>query len=571
MIGQRFSCVLAVTIITATMPTASFANCCCDGVCAVTYSALSAAVTSAVTAASTAIITNDNFLFRDLTGKPVSQVLRDIQGTATMDAATSRKATEQALDAHKNSVVAYNQREQQLEMAREAERLYPMVSDTECSAFAAARTTQEALLNRAEVAASASRTGASLSESIKHPQDALKTYKDDVLKSPLNVTSGVFTRPGCVPLTDASITVFHDQMPVAADWNCEPAKDAPNTIPKSNKEHAEQALSHLVADRNPIPVLPVSQRKTAAGQAYEQQRDIYRQRMALHQDIAADALAKYQATKTLTPEAKVIFENRDIPVPSDGDLSLMDYLEKWIKALWDNPVQMEQMHGETPIMQKLSDDTSLDGMIQNAASRYGVDAALIKAVIHAESGFNPNAKSHVGAQGLMQLMPKTAAWLGVSNPWDPQQNINGGAKYLAFLMRDFNGDMSKAIAAYNAGQGNVRKHKGIPPFAETQKYVPKVLGFYQGYGGTGSPTTAPMVANADGTTSVETGVDGMGQNELAVMAAFHQSQLMETALLNEMLMLAEKTNFLIMNNHAMRLEKHRREELGQLRAKAVTP
>lgn len=122
---------------------------------------------------------------------------------------------------------------------------------------------------------------------------------------------------------------------------------------------------------------------------------------------------------------------------------------------------------------------AFDQLIRQAAQRHGISEGLIKAVMHTESGFNINARSPVGAQGLMQLMPATARRFNVSNAYDPEQNIFAGARYLSWLIKRFNGDTRLAIAAYNAGEGNVDKYGGIPPFRETQDYVRRVTSRYQ--------------------------------------------------------------------------------------------
>jgi len=126
-----------------------------------------------------------------------------------------------------------------------------------------------------------------------------------------------------------------------------------------------------------------------------------------------------------------------------------------------------------------SGSSDYDEIIKEASQKYGVEENFLKAIIQQESGFNPNATSYVGAMGLMQLMPETAKELGVTNAYDPRDNIMGGAKYISQQLKRFNGDKRKALAAYNAGPGAVLKYGGVPPYSETQKYVANIMSIYE--------------------------------------------------------------------------------------------
>jgi cell wall-associated NlpC family hydrolase len=180
-----------------------------------------------------------------------------------------------------------------------------------------------------------------------------------------------------------------------------------------------------------------------------------------------------------------------------------------------------------------STDTQYDSLIQQAARDQGVDPALLKGLVQAESGFNPNSVSSVGAQGLTQLMPDTARGLGVTNSFDPLQNLEGGARFLAGALKRFGGNEQLALAAYNAGPGAVERYGGIPPYAETQAYVPRVLGYAneyraQGFGQTpaGTPTTpgvASPVAAPDGnalTTAIAGAPSATAQHAIEVASQF---------------------------------------------------
>ncbi len=132
-------------------------------------------------------------------------------------------------------------------------------------------------------------------------------------------------------------------------------------------------------------------------------------------------------------------------------------------------------------------DPHIDALIRHMCRKYGVDPSLVKAVISAESGYNSMAVSPKGAMGLMQLMPGTANSLGVFDPLDPQQNIEGGVRYLSSLLERYGGNVALALAAYNAGPGSVEKYGSVPPYQETDTYVRKVLASYDSPARAGIP------------------------------------------------------------------------------------
>jgi soluble lytic murein transglycosylase-like protein len=148
----------------------------------------------------------------------------------------------------------------------------------------------------------------------------------------------------------------------------------------------------------------------------------------------------------------------------------------------------------SPYVQKKQDEIKYHDAIIRIAGMFELDPALIKAVIQVESGFNSRAVSHRGACGLMQLMPMTAHAMGVTDSYDPNQNIKGGSKYIRQLMDYYKGDLKLTLAAYNAGRRYVNKYKGIPPFKSTQVYVEKVLKYYQQYADSGEFKTNTKTA-----------------------------------------------------------------------------
>jgi soluble lytic murein transglycosylase-like protein len=161
------------------------------------------------------------------------------------------------------------------------------------------------------------------------------------------------------------------------------------------------------------------------------------------------------------------------------------------------PVFAPSVNATTPQVETIPDDIPLSGdcdldwIIYRVGERQGVDPRFIHAVIKQESSYNPKAVSGVGAEGLMQMMPGTAKRFGLKDPFDATANVEAGTKYLKFLLKRFNGDVSLALAGYNAGEGSVDKYKGIPPYGETQNYVKKIVATY---GKTYHPVLTPSDA-----------------------------------------------------------------------------
>lgn len=181
------------------------------------------------------------------------------------------------------------------------------------------------------------------------------------------------------------------------------------------------------------------------------------------------------------------FSVNDMFTPVSFDFGVADLLPssfaqpqyQSLQSLMTNP-NTPQTEGLLPTRRNpsVTPPAELEAIIQAAAKEHGIDPGLISAVIKQESNFRPGLTSSAGAQGYMQLMPGTAKELGVTDVWDAGQNINAGAKYLRQMLDRFGWDYRKALAAYNAGPGNVQKYGGIPPFKETQNYVNKVLGYW---------------------------------------------------------------------------------------------
>ena len=196
--------------------------------------------------------------------------------------------------------------------------------------------------------------------------------------------------------------------------------------------------------------------------------------------LALAARASAETYQLVAPDGTVHFTN----APSDPQYRRMPGFSGTAKGWLQVP--------------KTVSPPSLTEMIRGAAERHGVPEQLISAVIRVESGFNARAVSRTGARGLMQLMPQTAAILGVRDSFDPVENIDGGVRHLRGLLERFGNDLPLVLAAYNAGESAVNTYGGIPPYPETQSYVGRILSILGGDAGVGLPTTIYRYVSEDG-------------------------------------------------------------------------
>jgi len=164
---------------------------------------------------------------------------------------------------------------------------------------------------------------------------------------------------------------------------------------------------------------------------------------------------------------------------NQGESEFETVLKDEASAL-DKSTQSKTSFKGSTIGSNIKSPKEFEEFINASSKKYNISPKIIKALIKAESSFNPNSLSSSGAIGLMQLMPATAKSLGVKNPYDPAQNIDGGVKYLSYQLKRFDGNLEYALAAYNAGPGAVIKYGGIPPYKETQNYVKKIMKWING-------------------------------------------------------------------------------------------
>lgn len=207
-------------------------------------------------------------------------------------------------------------------------------------------------------------------------------------------------------------------------------------------------------------------------------RDVLAAAQRTQQAMAVDVLLSAQNSGKISPETvqKMLGFNPQPNIPAANAATVSSTQSTETAALSVPSSDAQSVSASV----SASSATDLDAYFEEAAQKYNVDVKLLKAIAHAESNYNPNATSSSGAMGVMQLMPSTAKSLGITDAYNARDNIMGGAKVISDHLSRYDGDCSLALAAYNAGSGNVAKYGGVPPFTETQNYIKKVLSYYKG-------------------------------------------------------------------------------------------
>jgi hypothetical protein len=191
--------------------------------------------------------------------------------------------------------------------------------------------------------------------------------------------------------------------------------------------------------------------------------------------VNAAAIMKFRSTLASHIVAPVPTEDKPLGTPHNAETNTTPSVDKTPSNTQAHaPATTTDIYNEGAL--KCSDE--LNSYFKEAANTYNIDVKLLKSIAYCESNFNPNCTSSAGAMGIMQMMPETAKYFGISDPYNARESIMGGAKYFSQMLARYNGNTELALAAYNAGPGNVDKYGGIPPFKETQNYVPKVLKYY---------------------------------------------------------------------------------------------
>jgi soluble lytic murein transglycosylase-like protein len=226
--------------------------------------------------------------------------------------------------------------------------------------------------------------------------------------------------------------------------------------------------------------------ETIEGTHFVVQKDLDSVRIVRQNDGHNKVVAKLQdgfAANSLFKLSQALpesFVTRRLSLFDDRWLPRGDDATQVAGASATTPFQKEMVRINTAIRKEFfANAVPFGGLIHDKAEKYKVDPALVAAVVETESRFRTNARSQVGAKGLMQLMPRTGRWMGARNLYDPEQNVDAGAKYLSYLSDRFDGNLKKTIAAYNGGEGNVKRYNGVPPFRETQQYVRRVMHRYE--------------------------------------------------------------------------------------------